>query len=162
MRTHPERERKYELPPHAELPSLAELATSVGPHDEKLEASSDLAVDHGAQRRVRNANVAQHLRKRFACAAVAVAQRVQQGVGSSRAEANIVTEVVTQPAAPGETVTASTTVNISSSPGLSFKASASSITSGQTVTLQWNIPGATSSLVSTWSALSNSPSLPKS
>jgi CHAD domain-containing protein len=38
MRTHTERERKYELPPHAELPSLAELATSVGPHDEKLEA----------------------------------------------------------------------------------------------------------------------------
>jgi CHAD domain-containing protein len=38
MRTHTERERKYELPPHAELPSLSELATSVGPRDEKLEA----------------------------------------------------------------------------------------------------------------------------
>jgi CHAD domain-containing protein len=38
MRTHTERERKYELPPHADLPSLAELATSVGPRDEKLEA----------------------------------------------------------------------------------------------------------------------------
>jgi CHAD domain-containing protein len=38
MRTHTERERKYELPAHAELPSLAELATSVGPRDEKLEA----------------------------------------------------------------------------------------------------------------------------
>jgi CHAD domain-containing protein len=38
MRTHTERERKYELPPKAELPSLSELATSVGPRDEKLEA----------------------------------------------------------------------------------------------------------------------------
>ncbi len=38
MRTHTERESKYELPPHAELPSLAELATSVGPRDEKLDA----------------------------------------------------------------------------------------------------------------------------
>lgn len=38
MRTHTERERKYELPPDAPLPSLAELATSVGPRDEKLEA----------------------------------------------------------------------------------------------------------------------------
>jgi CHAD domain-containing protein len=38
MRTHTERERKYELSPDAPLPSLAELATSVGPRDEKLEA----------------------------------------------------------------------------------------------------------------------------
>ena len=38
MRTHTERERKYELPAKAELPSLSELATSVGPRDEKLEA----------------------------------------------------------------------------------------------------------------------------
>lgn len=38
MRTHTERERKYELPPGAKLPSLAALATSIGPRDEKLEA----------------------------------------------------------------------------------------------------------------------------
>jgi CHAD domain-containing protein len=38
MRTHTERERKYELPTDAPLPSLSELATSVGPRDEKLEA----------------------------------------------------------------------------------------------------------------------------
>ncbi|HEY7593694.1 MAG TPA: CYTH and CHAD domain-containing protein [Actinophytocola sp.] len=38
MRTHTERERKYELPPDAKLPSLAELATTVGPRDDKLEA----------------------------------------------------------------------------------------------------------------------------
>ncbi|HEY0447961.1 CYTH and CHAD domain-containing protein [Actinophytocola sp.] len=38
MRTHTERERKYELPPDSQLPSLAELATSVGPRDETLEA----------------------------------------------------------------------------------------------------------------------------
>jgi CHAD domain-containing protein len=38
MRTHTERERKYELPPGAELPSLTELATSVGPRDETLKA----------------------------------------------------------------------------------------------------------------------------
>ncbi len=38
MRTHTERERKYELAPDAPLPSLSELATSVGPRDEKLEA----------------------------------------------------------------------------------------------------------------------------
>jgi CHAD domain-containing protein len=38
MRTHTERERKYELPTDAPLPSLSALATSVGPRDEKLEA----------------------------------------------------------------------------------------------------------------------------
>lgn len=38
MRTHTERERKYELPPDAKLPSLAELANTVGPRDDKLEA----------------------------------------------------------------------------------------------------------------------------
>ena len=38
MRTHTERERKYELPPDAQLPSLSTLATSVGPRDETLVA----------------------------------------------------------------------------------------------------------------------------
>lgn len=38
MRTHTERERKYELPSDAELPSLAELATPIGPRDEELDA----------------------------------------------------------------------------------------------------------------------------
>ncbi|MGH3876411.1 MAG: CHAD domain-containing protein [Actinophytocola sp.] len=38
MRTHTERERKYELPADAELPSLTALATSIGPRDEQLDA----------------------------------------------------------------------------------------------------------------------------
>ncbi len=38
MRTHAERERKYELPTDSELPSLAELARSGRPRDEKLVA----------------------------------------------------------------------------------------------------------------------------
>src|ERR1700741_1557908 len=38
MRTHTERERKYELPRAAELPALTTLATSIGPRDEQLDA----------------------------------------------------------------------------------------------------------------------------
>jgi CHAD domain-containing protein len=38
MRTHVERERKYELSPHDPLPSLDGLATPIGPHDQRLEA----------------------------------------------------------------------------------------------------------------------------
>lgn len=38
MRTHIERERKYELPLNAELPSLAGIAESVGPQEETLSA----------------------------------------------------------------------------------------------------------------------------
>jgi CHAD domain-containing protein len=38
MRAHSERERKYELPADAELPSLAEFATPIGPLDEDLDA----------------------------------------------------------------------------------------------------------------------------
>jgi uncharacterized cupredoxin-like copper-binding protein len=45
------------------------------------------------------------------------------------------------------TVNMSTTVTISTNPGMTFTASATSIAVGQSVTLQWNIPGATMALV---------------
>jgi phospholipase C len=48
------------------------------------------------------------------------------------------------------TVSATATVNISSTPGLIFKASSTSIAPGQSVTLEWNIPGGAEALVSTW------------
>jgi phospholipase C len=48
------------------------------------------------------------------------------------------------------TVKMSSTVTVSTTQGTTFTASATSIAAGQSVTLQWNIPGASKALVSKW------------
>ena len=53
-------------------------------------------------------------------------------------------------AAPTAPSTLSTTVQVTATPGMYFTTSATTIAAGQTATIQWNVPNATSTLVDTW------------
>jgi phospholipase C len=71
--------------------------------------------------------------------------------GSTSVSPTVTTKYNLTATVPTGTTSLSTTVTVSATAGgLSFTASNSSIAAGQSVTLQWNVPNATSVLVDSW------------